>query len=162
MNLCDVHKGITPHKRRKRRGRGIGSGLGKTSGRGHKGQRSRAGYSRHPVFQGGAMPLVRRIPKRGFNNRWALSIATVNISDLEDCFAAGDQVDPATLQSRNLAKGRYDQIKILGDGQLTKKLKVTAHRFSKSAREKIEQAGGEVVVLAGKRPVVRKEKRGSA
>lgn len=159
MNLSDVHKGIKPYKRRKRRGRGIGSGLGKTSGRGHKGQRSRAGWSRHPVFQGGGMPLVRRIPKRGFNNRWALSIATVSISDLEDCFAAGDEVTPSALQTRNLAKGRYDQIKILGDGQLTKKLKVAAHRFSKSAREKIEQAGGEVVVLEGKLPEVRKAKK---
>lgn len=158
MNLCDVHKGITAHKRRKRRGRGIGSGLGKTSGRGHKGQRSRAGWSQRPAFQGGAMPLVRRVPKRGFNNRWALSVATVNVADLEACFEAGDHVDPAVLQARNLAKGRCDQIKILGDGELTKKLKVSAHRFSKSAREKIEQAGGQIVVLEGKLRATGKEK----
>ena len=105
------------------------------------------------------MPLVRRIPKRGFHNRWALSVVVVNVGDLEERFQAGDEVNLETLQARKLAKGRFDVLKILGDGQLTKKLKVSAHRFSKSAREKIEQAGGQVVVLPGKAPVVKNKQR---
>jgi large subunit ribosomal protein L15 len=159
MNLNDVHRGIRRHKKRKRIGRGTGSGHGKTCGRGHKGQRSRAGWSRHPTFEGGQMPLVRRIPKRGFHNRWALAVAVVNVGDLEERFQADDDVNPDTLKAKNLAKGRFDLLKILGDGQLTKKLKVSAHRFSKSAREKIEQAGGQVVVLPGKAALVKNKQR---
>lgn len=155
MNLNDVHRKIHKHKSRKRLGRGPGSGLGKTSGRGSKGQRSRAGWSVHPTFEGGQMPLVRRIPKRGFNNRWALSVTVVNVGDLEERFETGDDVNPETLKVKSLAKGRFDVLKILGDGPLTKRLKVAAHRFSKSAREKIEQAGGEVIVLPGKAAVVK-------
>lgn len=147
MSLNEIHQGIHKHKKPRRVGRGTGSGRGKTCGRGHKGQGSRAGYSASPVFQGGAMPLVRRVPKRGFHNRFAKVVATVNVADLERVFADGDQVDIPTLRARSLAKGRYDLLKVLGDGQLTKKLTVTAHRFSKSAREKIEQAGGQVIVL---------------
>ena len=94
------------------------------------------------------MPLARRVPKRGFNNRWAKVVATVNLRDLEDVFNNGDEVSPESLKSKNQAKGRFDLLKILGDGELTKKLKVSAHRFSKSAREKIEKAGGEVHLLA--------------
>ena len=159
MNLNDVHRGIRKRKKRKRVGRGPGSGHGKTCGRGHKGQASRAGWSRHPTFEGGQMPLVRRIPKRGFHNRWAQTVAVVNVADLEERFQAGEEVTLQTLQAKNLAKGRFDLLKILGDGQLTKRLKVSAHRFSKSAREKIEQAGGQVVVLAGKAPVVKNKQR---
>jgi large subunit ribosomal protein L15 len=159
MNLNDVHRGIRKHKKRKRLGRGTGSGYGKTCGRGSKGQRSRAGWSRHPTFEGGQMPLVRRVPKRGFHNRWALSVAVVNVGDLEERFQADDEVDPDTLQQKSLAKGRYDLLKILGGGPLTKKLKVSAHRFSKSAREKIEQAGGQVVVLPAKATLVRNKQR---
>lgn len=155
MNIDDVNRGITKNKKRKRVGRGPGSGHGKTCGRGHKGQRSRAGFSMRPTFEGGQMPLVRRIPKRGFNNRWALSVGIVNISDLDVAFADGDEVTLETLQARGLAKGRFDVLKVLGDGQLTKKLKVSAHRFSKSAKEKIEALGGEIVVLPGKAPVVK-------
>ena len=161
MNLNDVHRGITKYKKRRRIGRGPGSGHGKTSGRGHKGQKSRAGFSQSPVFQGGAMPLVRRIPKRGFNNQFALQVVAVNVSDLEERFEAGEEVTPESLRERSLAKARHDVLKILGDGELTKKLKVSAHRFSKSAREKIEKAGGEVVVLPGKAPVV-KNKMGTS
>ena len=155
MNLSDVHRGIKKHKKRRRIGRGPGSGHGKTSGRGHKGQGTRAGFSMHPTFEGGQMPLVRRVPKRGFNNRWALVVAIVNVGDLDEAFAAGDEVTPESLRAKNLAKCRYDVLKVLGQGELTKKLKISAHRFSKSAREKIEQAGGEVVLLPGKKPVVR-------
>jgi len=159
MNLNDVHRGIKKNKKRKRVGRGIGSGHGKTCGRGHKGQRSRAGFSVHPTFEGGQMPLVRRIPKRGFNNRWALSVVIVNVGQMQECFEDGDTVTLKTLQAKNLAKGRFDVLKVLGDGELTKKLNVSAHRFSKSAQEKIEKAGGQVVVLPGKAPVVKNKQK---
>ncbi len=147
MSLNEIHHGIRKHKKPRRVGRGTGSGRGKTCGRGHKGQKSRAGWSASPVFQGGAMPLVRRVPKRGFHNRFAKVVATVNVADLERVFENGDQVDRDALRARSLAKGRYDVLKILGDGPLTKKLTVCAHRFSKTAQEKIEQAGGQAIVL---------------
>jgi large subunit ribosomal protein L15 len=158
MKLNEIHQGIQKNKRARRVGRGTGSGLGKTAGRGHKGQKSRAGWSKHPAFQGGTMPLVRRVPKRGFNNRWALTIATVNVGDLERAFESGDEVNPETLRAKSLAKQKYDELKILGDGSLTKKLTVSAHRFSASAREKIEQAGGQAIVVAPKTPVSQKQK----
>jgi len=153
MNINDVHHDIKKHKRRKRIGRGTGSGTGKTAARGHKGQGSRAGFSHKSTFEGGRMPLFRRIPKRGFTNRWAKKIAVVNVDDLEVNFEAGAEVTLEALRQHNLAKGQCDELKILGDGELSKKLKVSAHRFSKSAREKIEKAGGEVVVLPGRKPV---------
>lgn len=155
MNLHEVNRGIQKYRKRKRIGRGTGSGLGKTSGRGHKGQRSNPGYSVLPIFEGGGMPLVRRIPKRGFNNKFALTVLAINVSDLEKVFESGDEVNPERLKEKSLAKTRYDVLKILGDGELSKKLKVSAHRFSRSAQEKIEQVGGEVVVLPGKAPVLR-------
>ena len=161
MNLDDVHRGIKKNKKRKRIGRGPGSGTGKTAGRGHKGQKSRSGYSAHPIFQGGAMPLVRRVPKRGFNNKFALSVMAVNVSELERAFAAGDEVNPQTLREHSIAKKRYDVLKILGNGELNKKLNVSAHRFSQSAQEKIEKAGGTVTILPGKKGVV-KNKMASA
>lgn len=159
MNIHDVHQGIQKYKRRKRLGRGTGSGLGKTSGRGHKGQHSRAGASQPVNFQGGAMPMFRRIPKRGFNNRFALKVGTVNVSDLDAKFESGEEVTPETLREKDLAKYRYDVLKVLGDGELTKKLKVSAHRFSQSARQKIEQAGGECVELPGRQPVVKNRQK---
>ncbi|MBC8874654.1 MAG: 50S ribosomal protein L15 [Planctomycetes bacterium] len=158
MKINEVHQGIQKHKKRRRIGRGTGSGRGKTSGRGHKGQKSRSGWSSPPAFQGGTMPLVRRVPKRGFNNRFALTVVTVNVSDLEKAFEAGDEVTPESLREKSLAKRRYDVLKILGDGELTKKLKVSANRFSKTAREKIEKAGGEAIELAGKTPLTKKPK----
>ena len=158
MILNDIHRGIKKYKNRRRIGRGPGSGHGKTSGRGHNGQKSRAGYSARPTFQGGAMPLVRRVPKRGFHNKFALTVATVNVADLEAAFEAGEEVTAETLRSRSLAKQRYDILKVLGDGELTKKLKVCAHRFSKSAAEKIEKAGGEAFVVPGKISVEVKKK----
>ncbi len=158
MNLDDVNRGVRRHKRRRRIGRGKGSGWGKTAARGHKGQQSRSGWSAHPTFQGGAMPLVRRVPKRGFHNRFALEVATVNVSDLERVFQDGDEITPASLVDKSLVTARHDAVKILGDGRLSKKLNVSAHRFSNSAKEKIEQAGGQVTVLPGKTPVVEKQK----
>jgi large subunit ribosomal protein L15 len=159
MKIHDVNRGIRRNRRRRRLGRGVGSGHGKTCGRGHKGQKSNPGYSTLPIFQGGTMPLVRRIPKRGFTNSFAPVVATVNVGDLERVFSAGEEVTPQSLREKSLAKSRYDELKILGDGQLTKKLKVSAHRFSQTAREKIEQAGGEVVVLPGKTPCEAKKKQ---
>ncbi len=158
MNIDDVHKGVTKHRSRNRLGRGPGSGNGKTAGRGHKGQKSNPGYSAHPTFQGGTMPLVRRIPKRGFNNPFALRVMVVNVGDLDAAFEAGDDVTPDQLRVKDLAKGRYDRLKILGNGQLTKRLVVSAHEFSKTAVEQIEKAGGKVQVLPGKVPAAHKIK----
>ncbi len=159
MNLEDVNRNVTTHRKRLRVGRGTGSGHGKTAGRGHKGQKSRAGWSSHPAFQGGTMPMVRRVPKRGFHNRFALTVVTINVGDLEEAFSAGDEVTPESLRERSVVRRRYDVLKVLGDGELTTKLKVSAHRFSQSAREKIEKAGGSVTVLPGKKPVVRAKMR---
>lgn len=161
MNLSDVHHGVRKHRRRKRVGRGTGSGRGKTCGRGHKGQRSRAGYSVHPTFEGGQMPLVRRVPKRGFHNRWARTVAVVNLRDLEEKFDDGAEVNPESLKARNLAKGRYDLLKVLADGQLTKRLTVSAHKFSRQAAEKILQAGGRTIVLPAAAPVVKNKQTSS-
>ncbi len=159
MMLHEVHQGIHRRRRPKRVGRGPGSGCGKTCGRGHKGQKSRSGFSQRVGFEGGQMPLARRIPKRGFHNRFAKVVATVNVGQLERLFQDGDEVNPDTLRQRNLAKGRYDVLKILGDGQLTKKLKVAAHRFSKSAVEKIQAAGGQIEIIPGPTPVSEKQKK---
>lgn len=159
MNLHDIHRGIKKNKKRRRVGRGPGSGWGKTSGRGHKGQGQLAGWTTHPAFEGGQMPLSRRIPKRGFNNQWAVKVASVNLGAINELFAEGEEVTPETLRLRNQAKGRYDVLKVLGGGELTKKLRISAHRFSRSALEKIQQAGGEAVMLAEAAPVV-KNKQG--
>lgn len=161
MRLDQVNTGITKHKRRKRVGRGKGSGHGKTSGRGHKGQGALAGWSAHPAFEGGQLPIYRRVPKRGFNNRFAEDIRVVNVGELNELFEAGEEVTAAALEAKHVIRGRYDQLKILGDGELTKKLKITAHRFSRTALEKIQAAGAEAVVLPGKKPVV-KNKTGHA
>ncbi|MBN2579987.1 MAG: 50S ribosomal protein L15 [Pirellulales bacterium] len=159
MNLNDIHRGVQTNRSRKRIGRGPGSGHGKTAGRGHKGQRSRSGYSSSPLFEGGQMPLFRRIPKRGFNNRFAPTVAVINVGDLEEHFQDGQQVDAESLKTALLVKGRYDLLKILGNGELTKKLTVAAHRFSAAAKEKIEKAGGQVQVLPGKKPVVKNKQK---
>jgi large subunit ribosomal protein L15 len=129
-----------------RRGRGVGSGLGKTSGRGQKGQYARSrGFKPH--FEGGQTPLQRRLPKRGFNNPFPKLTAEINVSQLES-FGAGAKVDEQALRDHGLVKGRIDRIKILGDGELTKAVTVTAHSFSKSAQAKIEKAGGKAILAA--------------
>lgn len=135
-------------KARKRLGRGIGSGLGKTSGKGHKGQNSRSGGGTRPGFEGGQMPLFRRVPKRGFTNIFATVYATINIEDLNR-FAEDTVVTPELLFAEGIVKkGKAkDGIKVLGDGELTTKLTVKAQKFSKSATEKIEAAGGKVEVI---------------
>jgi large subunit ribosomal protein L15 len=159
MNLNDVHQDIQRNKSKKRIGRGPGSGHGKTSTRGSKGQGSRSGYASMRVFEGGQMPLVRRIPKRGFNNKFALTVLAVNVGDLDEKFQSGEEVTPQTLKAKSLTKGSYDVLKVLGDGELTKSLKISAHRFSRSALDKIEKAGGQAVVLPGKAPVVKNKKK---
>jgi len=159
MILSDVNRGIQRNRKRKRLGRGIGSGQGKTAGRGHKGQGSRSGVSFLSIFQGGTMPLVRRVPKRGFNNRWGAKVVILNVGDLETAFKSGDDVSPESLAAAGLVKGPYDELKILGNGELKKKLKVSAHRFSKSATRKIAGAGGEAHVLPPAAPVVRNKQR---
>jgi len=159
MNINDVNRGIVKHKTRKRIGRGIGSGQGKTAGRGHKGGGSRAGWSMPVTFEGGQMPIVRRIPKRGFNNRFAREIVAVNLGQIDVEFAAGEAVTIEALRAKRMIRGEFDYLKILGDGELTKALTIVAHRFSASARAKIEQAGGKIEVLPPVKPVIRKSKK---
>src|SRR5690606_38283708 len=137
MRIDQVHQGIVKHRRRLRVGRGNGSGQGKTSGRGQDGQKSRRGASRHPGMSGEEPPMIRRIPKRGSVNRYARTVVAVNVSDLSAAFAPGDEVTPESLQARGVVKKRFDEIKILGDGAIDKPLKVAAHRFSESAKQKI-------------------------
>jgi large subunit ribosomal protein L15 len=158
MSLHEINKGIHKHKRPNRKGRGIGSGQGKTAGRGNKGQFARTGWKALPIFQGGGSPLVRRIPKRGFTNSWAVAVAEINVGDLEELFDAGATVTPESLHEAGIIKKRFDVIKVLGDGELTKKLSVSAHRFSASAKEKIEKAGGSATIVAGPTPVAAKKK----
>lgn len=143
MILNDVHVGIEPRKARKRVGRGPGSGHGKTSGRGHKGFFSRSGSSRRRGFHGGQMPLFRRVAKRGFNNNYfAPSVAVVNVGELNESFEPGAQITPEVLAEKGLIRSKFDELKVLGDGELSKKLQITAHRFSASAELKISAAGG--------------------
>ncbi|MEN9555316.1 MAG: ribosomal protein [Planctomycetota bacterium] len=145
MILNDVQTGIQPRKPRKRIGRGVGSGHGKTSGRGHKGFFSRSGSSTRQGFQGGQMPLFRRVAKRGFsNNQFAAEVAVVNVGLLGENFESGSEVTPELLVAKGLVATRFDEVKVLGDGELTVSLKVVAHRFSASAEAKIVAAGGTV------------------
>lgn len=131
------------NKKRRRKGRGIGSRLGKTAGRGHKGAGQRTGNTKPAWFEGGQMPIARRVPKFGFTNIFAKRWAIVNVGDLER-FEAGAVVDEAALKGAGLIKGRYDFIKILGDGELELALTVVAHKFSASAENKITAAGGSI------------------
>jgi large subunit ribosomal protein L15 len=160
MDLSTVHQGVHKHRHRKRVGRGPGSGHGKTSSRGAKGQYASAGAG-HPraPFEGGQMQLFRRMPKRGFSHAtWDKHYLVVNVGDL-DAFADGATVDPEALKKAGLAKGPADGVRILGTGELTKKLVVKAHHFTKSAKEKIEAKGGTAEVIPGpKKPVRNKMK----
>ena len=138
-------------KNKKRVGRGVGSGNGKTAGRGQKGQGARSGPGGMLYFEGGQMPIYRRLPKRGFYNVHADRVANVNVGQLE-AFAAGTEVTIELLKEKGLVKGRFDRVKVLGDGDLTKKLTVSAHGFSKSAAAKIEKAGGSANTIAVSQP----------
>lgn len=144
LNQLRVPRGSK--KRPKRVGRGRSSGHGKTSTRGHKGQKARSGGGVRPGFEGGQMPLSRRLPKRGFTNIFRKEYTILNVGDLEQRFKAGDEITPEVLVKNGLIRKR-DRIKILGEGKLTKGLKVRAHAFSKKAQERIKEAGGEIEVL---------------
>lgn len=145
MQITEITKLAGRHKRRKRFGRGPGSGLGKTCGRGHKGGGSRAGWKQRGMAEGGQMPLFRRLPKRGFNNyNFQTIYSVVNVGSLEERFEAGAEITPALMVEAGLVRNLRLGVKILGNGELTKKLKVCAAKFSKQAVEKIQAAGGEV------------------
>ncbi|HEY7558134.1 MAG TPA: 50S ribosomal protein L15 [Candidatus Binatia bacterium] len=147
MKLSELSPAPGSSKKRKRVGRGDGSGHGKTSCRGHKGQGARSGGGTRPGFEGGQMPLQRRLPKRGFHNPFRVSMAIVNLDQLEN-FAEGSEVTPAALAERGLVSGKKRRVKILGDGALSKALTIKAHGFSAKAKEKIEASGGKVELIA--------------
>ena len=146
MNLHELSPAEGAAKKSKRVGRGHGSGWGKTAGKGHKGQKARSGGSIRPGFEGGQMPLQRRIPKRGFNNIFAKNIIAVNVAALE-VFEDGAEVTAEALTEKGIVKKACDGIKILGNGPLTKKLTVKVNAFSESAKQKIEAAGGKAEVI---------------
>jgi large subunit ribosomal protein L15 len=146
MKLHELTPAVGSRKARKRVGRGIGSGMGKTSTRGHKGQNSRSGGGVRPGFEGGQNPLYRRLPKRGFTNHFRKEFAVVNLTELNK-FAAGTEVTPETLLESGIVKNARDGIKILGNGEITVQLNVKANKFSQSAVEKIQAAGGKTEVI---------------
>lgn len=146
MKLHELKPAQRKNKERKRRGRGIGSGLGKTSGRGQKGQKSRSGGGVRIGFEGGQMPLYRRLPKVGFTNIFRKEYAIVNIGDLE-IFENGTEVTPEVLKEAGLVKAMKNGVKILGNGEISKELTVKAHKFSKTAAERIIASGGKVEVI---------------
>jgi large subunit ribosomal protein L15 len=146
MDLNELKPIPGSKKNRKRLGRGIGSGVGKTCGRGQKGQKSRSGGGIPARFEGGQMPLTRRLPKRGFNNRWAKELAIVNVGQLV-CFDGGAVVDITALQDSGLVNKVGDGVKLLANGDLDKALTVRVHKVSQAARSKIEAAGGSVELL---------------
>jgi len=147
MKLSDLTPAPGASKKRKRVGRGDGSGHGKTSCRGHKGQGARSGGGTRPGFEGGQMPLQRRLPKRGFFSPFRVEMAVVNLGQLEE-FPEGSEVTPESLAERGLVRGKHPRLKILADGSLSKALTVKAHGFSAKAKEKIEACGGKVELIA--------------
>lgn len=147
MKLHELSPAEGSKKAVKRIGRGAGSGQGKTAGKGHKGAKARAGYSRQAGFEGGQMPLQRRLPKRGFNNIFRTEYAVVNLSSLEERFESGAVVDAESLKACGLIKKELDGVKVLGKGEITKALTVKVAAISESAKAKIEAAGGKAEVL---------------
>ena len=146
MKLNELKPAVGSTTAPKRLGRGVGSGLGKTSGKGHKGAKARSGGGKRPGFEGGQMPLYRRVPKRGFTNIFGTEYATVNVESLE-IFNDGDVVNAEALREAGIIKNVHDGLKILGNGDLTKKLTVQAAKFTASAKEKIEALGGKAEVI---------------
>jgi large subunit ribosomal protein L15 len=147
FTLANLQPPAGSRKKKVRVGRGIGSKLGKTAGAGNKGQKSRRGYSRRRGFEGGQMPLHRRMPKRGFHNPFGMTYSVVNLEEL-NVFPAGETVTPELLRAHGFVRRAADPIKVLGDGELTSKLAIHAHAFSASAKEKITKAGGTFEVVA--------------
>ncbi len=145
MNLSNLKPARGSRKADKRRGRGPGSGLGKTAGRGHKGQKSIAGYSRKKGFEGGQMPIHRRLPKRGFTNIFKSEFTLINLDRLDKIESA--EIGPKELREFGLIKKETERVKILGRGEIATAKKITAHRFSRSARRKIEKAGGQAILI---------------
>ena len=147
MKLHELERNTLAKHERRRVGRGMGSGLGKTSGRGEKGQKARSGVSIKATFEGGQLTLYRRLPKRGFSNSdFKIKYATINVSDLEN-FEDGTVVTPELLKECGILKNQLDGVKVLGDGEITKKLTVKAHKFSKTAISKLENSGSKIEVL---------------
>ncbi len=146
MKLNELQRNIGATHAKKRVGRGPGSGLGKTCGRGQKGQKARSGASINPVFEGGQLPLYRRIPKRGFKNVIAVKYSEINVSTLNK-FEDGAEVTPELLKASGLIKKLEDGVSVMGNGEITKKLTVNANRFTKTAKEKIEAAGGKAIII---------------
>ncbi len=147
MKIDELKPSIGSNRKRKRVGRGDGSGHGKTSCRGHKGQGARSGGNIAPGFEGGQMPLQRRVPKRGFRNPFKVDVAVINLQQLE-LFDAGSEITPAALADKGMVRGRDREVKILGAGTLSKALTVKAHGFSAKAKEQIEAAGGKTELIA--------------
>ncbi|HRC57667.1 MAG TPA: 50S ribosomal protein L15 [Kofleriaceae bacterium] len=149
MTLQNLRPNKGANRSKKRLGRGRGSGTGKTSGKGVKGQKARPGHhGARYAFEGGQMPLVRRVPKRGFKNPFRVEAFPINVGTLERTFDGGATVDLASLQERGLVPKKIEVVKILGEGELTKKLTIRAHKISQVAKDKIEKAGGTVEVVA--------------
>ena len=146
MKLHDLKPAVGATTAPKRLGRGTGSGLGKTSGKGHKGAKARSGGGKRPGFEGGQMPLTMRLPKRGFTNKWRTEYVAINVDRLE-VFEDGQVVTPVELIEMGIIKKIEDGVKIMGNGELTKKLTVQANKFTASAKEKIEAAGGTAEVI---------------
>ena len=146
MKLHELHPAEGSTTAAKRLGRGVGSGLGKTSGKGHKGAKARSGGGKRPGFEGGQMPLTMRLPKRGFTNKWRTEYVAINVDRLE-IFEDGQVVTPVELIEMGIIKKIEDGVKIMGNGELTKKLTVQANKFTASAKEKIEAAGGKAEVI---------------
>ena len=146
MKLHELKPAVGATTAEKRLGRGIGSGLGKTSGKGHKGAKARSGGGKRPGFEGGQMPLTMRLPKRGFTNKWRTEYAAINVDRLE-IFEDGAVVTPVTLIEAGILTNVQDGVKIMGNGEITKKLTVQANKFTATAKEKIEAAGGKAEVI---------------
>jgi len=145
MNLSNLHPSKGSRKKDKRRGRGPGSGQGKTAGRGHKGQKSIAGYSLKKGFEGGQMPLHRRLPKRGFTNIFKIEYTEINLVDLAKL--TGKEIGPKELRTAGLIKNEAERVKVLGRGEISASKTIQAHKFSRSAQEKIEKAGGQAIII---------------
>ncbi len=147
LSLNNLHPAPGSTHKKKRIGRGPGSGTGKTAGKGHKGQKSRSGYSSKRGFEGGQMPLQRRLPKRGFTNIFKKEWIEISLAKIEESFQSGDVVTPEVLHDRGLIKKAKHDLVILGTGEVSKSLNISAHRFTKTAKEKIEKAGGTATVI---------------
>ena len=163
MNISTVNKGITKNKARKRVGRGSGSGHGKTAGRGMNGQGSRAGSSMSAAFEGGQMPLARRVPKRGFNNkRFADLVQAVTLKTIMAKFDASEAITPDLLKGRRIVDAKTEYVKIIGCDEVDKAYNIKAHSFSKAAAEQIAKAGGATEILPRKKPVVKNKMKKKA